>query len=138
MKSLLVVLTLAFSAQTFADCNTLPTKKSFINAEKILCDDSLGQVLLEGIKISKFGKEENVLVNGNNRYDHYVSSKNICNAFGLGSPVEVQGKKLFSYLNSGVEIGTEYDEVAQAKKFLLIQKNQTRHVYPVSSIICEK
>lgn len=138
MKLLLIALTLTLSAQTFASECSLLEKKSFISAEKVLCDNNLGQVLLEGIKITRFGKEKNVLVNHKNRYDFYKTATNICKAFGLKSAAELEGKTIFSYLNTGLEIQTEYDSEAQKEKFLFVEKTQTGHVYPIQSIICNR
>lgn len=138
MKSLLVILTLAFSAQAFASECSLPNKKDFIKADKVLCDDTTGQVLIEGIKVTKFGEEKSVLANGTNASTHRISANNVCEAFGLKKADAIDVKLIYSYFNTGISIDYDYDRRTNTTKTLLTERKQSRHRGPIKSVICNK
>lgn len=137
VKLLLIALTLTLSSQVFAsDCDLV--KKDFISADKISCDDTTRQVLIEGIKITKFGEEKNVVINGANSYTFEKSSSNICKAFGLKSAEGVEVKMIYSYLNTGIEIVFESKDSNNEYQTRLFERKQTRRNGPVKSIICNR
>lgn len=137
MKLLLIALTLTLSAQTFANC-LLPDKKDFLKADKVVCDDNTKQILLEGIKVTKFDEEKNVLINKKSSYTIYKTTTDLCNLFGLGTPVAYSTKQIYSYLETGVEVRIEstFTDGEVKTKLLLLEKKQTSKLSPLKSIIC--
>lgn len=138
MKSLLVVLTLALSAQTFASGCLLNNKKDFIKAEKVSCDDTTNQVLLEGIKVTKFGEEKSALANGSSQTEHRLSADRVCIAFGLKNAEAIEVKTIYSYFNTGIAIDYEYDSETSTIKTKLTERKQTSRRGPIKSIICNR
>lgn len=136
MKSLLVILTLTISAQTFASDCFLPNTKPYISADKVSCDDTTNQVLIEGIKIKKFNEEKSALVNVTYKSTQKEGADDICKSFGLSSAEALSYKTIYSYLNTGYLVKIESS--AENSPVNIYEAKQTSRLSPVKAIICNR
>lgn len=142
MKSLIVILTLAVSAQTYAsNCEQAVKETDQVVAKEIICDKATDQVLIRGIKIKRFDEEKNFLLRlqtqsgRTNPYSDIERPLNqLCQHFGLKKAIHYSTKSIYSYLETGIMIdfnidGGRYNPIVREVK-------QTSKIVPVKEVIC--
>lgn len=139
MKSLLIVLTLAFSAQTYAsNCESAKKETDQVVAKEIICDKATDQVLIRGIKIKKFDEEKNFLLRLKTSTGKTYPALDIkspldqlCKHFGLNQAIDYSTKTIFSYFETGIMIDHTIHGVPVVREV-----NQSPKIVPVKEVVC--
>jgi hypothetical protein len=134
MKALLIAMVMVISAQTFASNCDLPNKHKAISAKKITCDETTGQVKIEGIKIEKFGEKKNIVIRPADDYQYLENLRagSICTLFDLGKIESHELYTFFSLVTTGIAIQGRNDEL------YLDEQSQGAEAVPVKSVICNR